>query len=72
MSPSAYGDALNIFGQENAAVVIACILQRTQNINSAGPAGFDRKARAGEFSVGPMLMASLKANGVRPQLVTGT
>jgi replication initiation protein RepC len=45
--------------------VIACILQRAQHINSAG--GYLRvlteKARTGEFSVGPMLMAALKANG---------
>jgi len=48
--------------------------ERAQNINSAG--GYLRalteKARAGEFSVGPMLMAALKANGVQPQLVTAT
>jgi replication initiation protein RepC len=53
-------------GQEIAAVVIACILQRAQHINSAG--GYLRvlteKARAGEFSVGPMLIAALRANGV--------
>jgi replication initiation protein RepC len=72
ISPSAYEEALDVFGQENTAVVIACILQRAQHINSAG--GYLRalteKARAGEFSVGPMLMAALKANGVQPQLVT--
>ena len=64
ISPSAYADALEHLGQENAAVVIACILQRAQHINSAG--GYLRaltdKARAGQFSVGPMLMALLKAN----------
>jgi replication initiation protein RepC len=68
ISPSAYEDALDVFGQENTAIVIACILQRAQNINSAG--GYLRaltdKARAGEFTVGPMLMAALKANGVHP------
>jgi replication initiation protein RepC len=66
ISPSAYAEALDTLGQENAAVVIACILQRAQEINSAG--GYLRalteKARVGEFSVGPMLMAALKANGV--------
>ncbi len=66
VSPSAYADALDVLGQENTAIVIACILQRAQHINSAG--GYLRalteKARAGEFSVGPMLMASLKTNGV--------
>jgi len=62
ISPSAYTDALAILGQENTAVVIACILQRSEQIQSAG--GYLRalteKARAGEFSVGPMLMACLK------------
>ena len=72
ISPSAYEEAVDVFGQENTAVVIACILQRSQRINSAG--GYLRalteKARAGEFSIGAMLMAALKANGVHPQLVT--
>jgi replication initiation protein RepC len=44
---------------------IACILQRAQQINSAG--GYLRvlseKARAGRFSVGPMLMALLRTQG---------
>lgn len=52
ISPSAYEDACHVMGQETAAVVIACILQRAQHINSAG--GYLRvltdKARAGEFS----------------------
>lgn len=65
VSPSAYEDACHVMGQEIAAVVIACILQRAQRIESAG--GYLRvlteKARAGEFSVGPMLMAALRANG---------
>lgn len=65
VSPSAYEDACHVMGQEIAAVVIACILERAKHINSAG--GYLRvlteKARAGEFSVGPMLMAALKANG---------
>lgn len=64
ISPSAYAEALDVLGQENAAVVIACILQRAQHINSAG--GYLRslteKARAGGFSVGPMLMAALKSS----------
>jgi replication initiation protein RepC len=64
-SPSAYEDACHVMGQECAAIVIACILQRASHINSAG--GYLRalteKARAGQFSVGPMLMAALKANG---------
>jgi replication initiation protein RepC len=70
VSPSAYEDACHTMGQETAAVVIACILQRAQHINSAG--GYLRtltqKARAGEFSVGPMLMAALRANGVTAKM----
>lgn len=66
VSPSAYADALDVLGQENTAIVIACILQRAQHINSAG--GYLRaltdKASRGEFSVGPMLMANLKTNGM--------
>ncbi|UVK35529.1 replication initiation protein RepC (plasmid) [Mesorhizobium sp. AR10] len=65
VSPSAYEEACHVMGQEVAAIVIACILQRAQHINSAG--GYLRvlteKARGGQFSVGPMLMAALKANG---------
>jgi replication initiation protein RepC len=65
VSPSAYEEACHVMGQETAAMVIACILQRAQHINSAG--GYLRvlteKAAAGQFSVGPMLMAALKTNG---------
>jgi len=65
ISPSAYEDALAVMGPENTAIVIACILQRASQIQSAG--GYLRalteKARVGEFSVGPMLMAGLKAHG---------
>jgi replication initiation protein RepC len=65
VSPSAYEDACHVMGPENAAIVVACILQRAQHINSAG--GYLRalteKARAGAFTVGPMLMAAFKANG---------
>jgi replication initiation protein RepC len=70
VSPSAYEDACHVMGQEIAAVVIACILQRAQHIDSAG--GYLRvlteKAKAGQFSVGPMLMAALKANGTTSRM----
>ena len=36
VSPSAYEDACHVMGPEVAAIVIACILQRAQHINSAG------------------------------------
>lgn len=70
ISPSAYEDACHVMGPETAAIVVACILQRAQHINSAG--GYLRalteKARAGEFSVGPMLMAAFKANGATSRM----
>jgi len=65
VSPSAYQDACEIMGQENAAVAMACILERFGEINSAG--GYLRdlsaKTRRGEFSLGPVLMALLRSNG---------
>ncbi|WP_085026312.1 plasmid replication protein RepC [Ensifer aridi] len=63
VSPSAYQEACEIMGPENAAVVIACILEREGHINSAGGYLRDLTARAGrgEFSVGPMLMALMRA-----------
>ena len=70
VSPSAYEEACHVMGQEIAAIVIACILQRAQHINSAG--GYLRvlteKATSGKFSVGPMLMAALKANGAMAKM----
>lgn len=65
VSPSAYEEACTILGPENAASVIACILERAGHINSAGGYLRDltRRAERGEFSLGPMLMAQLRANG---------
>ena len=65
VSPSAYQDACEVMGPENAATAIACIHERGGHINSAGGYLRDltRKASKGEFSLGPMLMALLKANG---------
>ncbi|NWJ25615.1 plasmid replication protein RepC [Rhizobium sp. RM] len=65
VSPSAYQDACESMGAENAAVAIACILERAGHINSAGGYLRDltRRAERGEFSLGPMVMALLRANG---------
>ncbi|MBX9457961.1 MAG: replication initiation protein RepC [Rhizobium sp.] len=65
VSPSAYQEACEVMGPENAATAIACILERGGHINSAGGYLRDltRKAARGEFSLGPMLMALLRANG---------
>lgn len=65
VSPSAYQEACEAMGPENAAIAIACILERAEHINSAGGYLRDltRKAARGEFGLGPMLMAALRANG---------
>ncbi|MDX0867340.1 replication initiation protein RepC [Sinorhizobium medicae] len=63
--PSAYQEACAVMGTENAAAAMACILERAGHINSAG--GYLRdltaKAKQGKFSLGPMLVALLRANG---------
>jgi replication initiation protein RepC len=73
ISPSAYGDAMDVLGREQASIVIACILQRAQHINSAGGylRALTQRARDGQFSVGPMLMALLKSQGAPTQVRTG-
>ncbi|NEJ84283.1 replication initiation protein RepC, partial [Rhizobium leguminosarum] len=57
-------EACSTMGPENAATVIACILERGGHINSAGGYLRDltRRTEAGEFAIGPMLMALLRAN----------
>lgn len=72
VSPSAYQSACEIMGPENAAVAMACILERANMINSAGGYLRDltRRSDQSEFSLGPMVMALLKANGP-VQLKTG-
>jgi len=64
VSPSAYEEACIAMGPENAAVAVACILERSNFITSAGGYLRDltRRSTRGEFSVGPMLMALMKAN----------
>jgi replication initiation protein RepC len=67
ITPSAYQQACDVMGQENAAVSVACMLERANMINS--PGGYLRdltgRAKRGAFSLGPMLMALLKANADR-------
>ncbi|HEY8138725.1 MAG TPA: plasmid replication protein RepC, partial [Methylocystis sp.] len=62
VSPDAWARALEAMGEHDASIVIAAILQRGEEIKSAG--GYLRvltaKARAGEFSLGPVLMALLR------------
>jgi replication initiation protein RepC len=67
VSPDAWSQALEVLGEHDAAVVIAAILQRGEEIKSAG--GYLRvltaKARAGEFSLGPVLMALLRGKAAK-------
>ncbi|HWT58717.1 MAG TPA: plasmid replication protein RepC [Rhizobium sp.] len=64
VSPSAYENACEIMGPENAATVMACVLEKGGHINSAGGYLRDltRRAERGEFAIGPMLMALVRAN----------
>ena len=63
ISPSAWEDARSALGEEDAAVVVAAILQKGEAIKN--PGGYLRslteKARGGQFSLGPVLMALLRA-----------
>jgi replication initiation protein RepC len=67
VSPDAWAQALEVLGEHDASTVIAAILQRGDEITSAG--GYLRaltaKARAGEFSLGPVLMALLRGKAAR-------
>ncbi|WP_158807803.1 plasmid replication protein RepC [Beijerinckia sp. L45] len=62
ISPSAWDQAQEAFGAEDAATVIAAILERSDAIKSPGGylRGLTDKQAVGQFSVGPMLMALLR------------
>jgi replication initiation protein RepC len=64
ISPSAWEEASAMLGDEDAAVVVAAILQRGDAIKS--PGGYLRnltdRARAGQFSTGPVLMSLLRSH----------
>jgi replication initiation protein RepC len=64
VSPSAYQEACDVMGPENAVIAIACILERAEHINSPGGYLRDltRKASRGEFGLGPMVMALMRLN----------
>lgn len=63
ISPSAWEEARDVIGETEAAILIACILQRSTTIHS--PGGYlrqlTRKAGEGAFSLGPILMAQINA-----------
>lgn len=63
ISPSAWGEAKEAMGEDGAAIMIAAILQKGEEVKS--PGGYLRRlterARAGQFSLGPVLMALLRS-----------
>ncbi len=63
ISPSAWREARDVMGDQHAAITIAAILQRTDQIGNAG--GYLRsltdRARDGKFSTWPMIMALVRA-----------
>ena len=65
ISPDAWERAQKVMGPEIAAITVAGILQRVDEIKS--PGGYLRaltgKAEAGKFSPGPMIMALIHAGG---------
>lgn len=72
VTPSAYQDACEVMGPEIASAVMACILERAEHIKS--PGGYLRdltsRAKRGEFSLGPVLMALLRARGGSDRLAS--
>lgn len=73
VSPDAWDQACEAMGAADAAICVAAILQRAEQIQS--PGGYLRsltdKARAGQFSVGPVLMSLLRATGRGDRAKTG-
>jgi replication initiation protein RepC len=67
VTPSAYQHACTVMGPENAATVVACILERSNHITSAGGYLRDlaRRSEKGAFAVGPMLMALMRTSTQR-------
>lgn len=63
ISADAWADARCVMGEEQAAITVAAILQRVDQISSSG--GYLRsltaRAKEGQFSVWPMVMALLRA-----------
>lgn len=70
ISPSAWREAREVLGDQQAAITLAAIHQKADQINSAG--GYLRsltdRAKDGKFSVWPMIMALLRAklDGSKP------
>ncbi len=63
ISPSAWAEACEAMGEENASITVAAILQRAEMIRSPGAylRNLTERAKAGQFSLGPVLMALLRS-----------
>ncbi|MET1045675.1 MAG: plasmid replication protein RepC [Hyphomicrobium sp.] len=68
VSPSAWEEAVEAMGKADAAVTIAAILQRSTEVNSPGGylRGLTAKARAGTYSIGPIVMSLLRRRIGKP------
>jgi replication initiation protein RepC len=68
IAPAVYERAAIVMGPENAATVLACMLERADHITSAGGYLRDltRRAEKGEFATAPMLMALIRGNRSKP------
>ncbi|MGV2018828.1 MULTISPECIES: plasmid replication protein RepC [Agrobacterium] len=62
ISQSAYQDALVTFGRQGTAAILACLLQKADQISSLGGylRNLTRKAQEGGFDVQTMLLAQLR------------
>ena len=62
ISPDAWEEACRVIGKLEASVIIACLLQKGQEIKSAGGylRALTRNASEGQFSIGPLLMSIAK------------
>lgn len=68
IAPAVYERAAIVMGPENAATVLACMLERADHITSAGGYLRDltRRAEKGEFATAPMLMALIRGGRSKP------
>lgn len=62
VSPSAWEAAVSAMGEVDAAITVASILQRSEEIKSPGGylRGLTTKASAGQYSIGPIIMSLLR------------
>ncbi|MBB3317579.1 replication initiation protein RepC [Rhizobium sp. BK181] len=72
VSSATFEDACHAMGPENAAIAVACILERGRCINSAGGYLRDltRRAQRKQFSPGPMLMALVRKSMTGTRIIS--